>query len=514
MNNTTLIRTAIAGVTVLALGACGADDIASPGEGQIVMLPPVAPPPPPPPTPTPTPTPSGPAATCPSGTADVGTITTANSQTLRNCQLSGTVLGSLRIRNLPGTIYSLSGKVQVGQDRGPDTNAPVGTAGILTIDAGTVLFGASGADFLVVNRGSQLFTDGNARAPVIMTSRNNVIGQSTASSIGEWGGLVVLGRAPIADCADQGATGGTIQCQAPVEGTSGSVYGGASPTDNSGSLRYLEVRFSGFQVDTNNELNGITMAGIGTGTTFEYVSVHNSSDDGIEWFGGTVNAKYLVLTGNDDDNLDQDSGYVGNNQYVIVTQRADGGDHIVEFDSTDKPRDAVPRSDVRLSNFTFLSNRASASILIRGGGDLRAANGVVVNPLDACLDIDDAETVQTAGPDENGPPRFDSVVFNCKTPYTEDTNVTAAQVQSIFTAGTNNNPTFTNTLTSLFVNGPNETAVTPFNTMTLAPYFVTTGYIGAVRDSNDDWWRGWACGLGTGSPSCTAIPAPRTTADS
>ena len=321
---------------------------------------------------------------------------------------------------------------------------------------------------------------------------------------------MILGRAPIADCGDQGAAGGTVQCQAPVEGTSGSLYGGASPNDNSGTFKYLEVRFSGFQVELNNELNGITVAGVGTGTTFDYVSVHNSSDDGIEWFGGTVNASHLVLTGNDDDNLDQDSGYVGNVQYAIVTQRADGGDHIVEFDSTDKPRDNIPRSDVRVSNFTFLSNRASASILIRGGGDLRMANGVVVNPNDACLDIDDAETVQTTGPDENGPPRFDSVVFNCKTPYTEDTNVTAAQVQAAFTAGTNNNPTFTNTLTSIFVNGPNETAVAPFNAMTLAPFFVTTNYIGAVRDSNDNWWRGWACGLGTGSPSCTAIPAAPT----
>ena len=517
MDNKQLMRSAIAGVTFVALTACGADNIATPGEGQIVVLPaptPPPPPPPPPPTPTPTPTPTGPAASCPTGTADVGTIVTGNSQTLRNCQLGGTILGSLRLKNLPGTIYSLSGKVQVGQDRGPDTNAPLAgaTAGILTIDAGTVLFGASGADFLVVNRGSQLFTDGNATAPVVMTSRNNVIGQSGASSIGEWGGLVILGRAPIADCADQGATGGTVQCQSPVEGTSGSVYGGASATDNSGSIRYLEVRFSGFKVDTDNELNGITLAGIGSGTTFEYVSVHNSSDDGIEWFGGTLNSRYIVMTGNDDDNFDQDSGYVGNSQFSIVTQRADGGDHIVEYDSTDKPVDATPRSDSRLANFTFLGQRSS-SILIRGGGDFVGVNGVVVNPNDACLDIDTAATIQPKGAaaDENGPPVFNSVVFSCKTPYTDDTDVTAAQVMAIFTSGTNNNPTFTSTLTNGFINGPNENAVVPFNAMTLAPYFMTTNYIGAVRDSNDTWWRGWACGLNiTGSPSCTSIPAAPT----
>lgn len=164
------------------LSACGADDIASPGDGSIVVVPPpvVAPPPPPPPPPPPT----GPAASCPSGTVDAGTI--ANR---RNCQISGTITGALRLQNLAGTIYSLNGKVQVGQDLGADPNAPTAGAqsGVLTIDAGVTIFGASGADFMVVNRGSQLNVDGSATRPVVMTSRNNVLGTSTASSIGEWG---------------------------------------------------------------------------------------------------------------------------------------------------------------------------------------------------------------------------------------------------------------------------------------------------------------------------------------
>ena len=511
MNNTQLIRSAIAGVSFAALAGCGADNIASPGEGQIVVLPAPAPAPPPPPPATPAPTPQGPAASCPSGTSDSGTITTGSGEVLRNCQLAGVLTGSRRLQNLAGTIYSLSGKVEVGQDLGADPGAPIAgrQRGVLTIDAGVVLFGASGADFLAVNRGSQLNTDGNATAPVIMTSRNNVIGQSTDNSIGEWGGLVILGRAPIADCGDQGAAGGSVQCQAPVEGTAGSVYGGASPNDSSGSIRYLELRFSGFKVADNNELNGITLAGVGSGTIFEYVSVHNSSDDGIEWFGGTVNSRYLVLTGNDDDSIDQDSGYAGNLQFAIVTQRADGGDHIVEYDSNDKPLGALPRSDSRLANFTFLGRRSSA-ILVRGGGDIRLANGLVVNPNNTCLDIDDAPTVQAAdaGADENGPPRFDSVAFQCMSPYTQDTDVTSEQVAAVFTAGTNNNASFTNTLTDVVVNGAAETAVPAFNAMTLAPFFMSTNYIGAVRDANDNWFRGWACGLGaTGSPSCLTIPA-------
>lgn len=517
MSHTKLVRSAIAGVSIIALAGCGADDIASPGEGQIVVVPaPTPPPPPPPPTPTPTPTPTGPAASCPTGTTDVGTITTGGSQTLRNCQLTGSILGTLRLQNLPGTIYSLSGKVEVGRDLGADPNAPLaaGARGVLTIDAGVVLFGASGADFLAVNRGSQLFTDGNAQAPVIMTSRNNVLGQSTDSSIGEWGGLVVLGRAPIGDCGDQGATGGTVQCQAPVEGTSGSLYGGASLNDNSGSFRYLEVRFSGFQVDTNNELNGITLAGVGASTIFEFVSVHNSSDDGIEWFGGTVNTRYLVLTGNDDDDLDMDSGYTGNVQFAIVTKRANGGDSIIEYDSSDKPNNATPRTDAKISNVTGVSARGRNAILLRGGADLVLANSIFVNPTGTCLDIDDDATIQapaTGISDENGPPVFRSVVFACQSPYVNDTSVTGAQVQAIFTGGTNNNPTFTSTLTDVIINGANENAVTAFNVTSLAPFFMAVNYIGAVRDGNDNWYAGWACGVNSKSPSCLTIPARPTT---
>lgn len=484
------------------LSACGADDIASPGDGSIVVVPPpvVAPPPPPPPPPPPT----GPAASCPSGTVDAGTI--ANR---RNCQISGTITGALRLQNLAGTIYSLNGKVQVGQDLGADPNAPTAGAqsGVLTIDAGVTIFGASGADFMVVNRGSQLNVDGSATSPVVMTSRNNVLGTSTASSIGEWGGLVILGRAPIADCADAAATGGTVGCVAPVEGTSGSIYGGASPNDNSGTIRYLQVRYPGFRVDTNNELNGITMAGVGAGTIFENVQVHNSSDDGIEWFGGRVNGRNLVLTGNDDDSLDVDSGFKAALQDIIVLQRTDGGDHIVEADSSGNDT-RLPRTDVRFANFTFIGQTGrNTTLLLRGGGDYSFVNGIMTGSP-RCIDIDGASTVQAANAaqDEDGPPVFNSVFMSCATAFPDDTDVTGAQVQAIFAAGTNNTANGTSTLSGTFINGANENAVSPFAAAGLASYLISRAYIGAVRDSTTNWWSGWACGL-PGQASCLEIPA-------
>ncbi len=196
-----------------------------------------------------------------------------------------------------------------------------------------------------------------------------------------------------------------------------------------------------------------------------------------------------------------------------MTKRSDGGDSIIEFDSSDKPNNATPRTDVRMSNITGVSARGRNTILIRGGGDLVLANSIFVNPTGTCLDIDDAATVQAAGAaaDENGPPVFRSVVFACQSPYVEDTNVTSAQVQAIFTGGTNNNPTFASTLTDVIINDANETAVTPFNATSLAPFFLMANDIGAVRDGNDNWYAGWACGVNSKSSNCTAIPARPTT---
>ena len=508
MNSSKLLRNALlVSVAAVALAACnGADDVASPGEGVIVVPGPGT-------NPNPNPDPGGqpgtgtPAASCPQGTADVGTIGIGGGTTdvRRVCQVSGKIRGALRLQNLAGTIYSLSGKVEVGDDLGANPSAPnAGQAGVLTLDAGVTLFGASGADFMVVNRGSQLIVDGNATKPVVMTSRNNVVGDVNADSIGQWGGLVVLGRAPIADCADAGAVGGTVQCQAPVEGTSGSIYGGASPNDNSGRLQYLQVRYAGFKVDTNNELNGITLGGVGSGTIIDHVQVHNSSDDGIEWFGGTVNQKYLVLTGNDDDSFDVDSGYKGATQFAIVVQRSTGGDKVVEGDSTDKPVDAVPRTDWMISNWTFVSNRADPYIHLRGGMDAAMYNGTMAAPK--CLDIDTAATVQTTGADEKGPPRFASVYFACATPFVDDSDVTAAQIAAIFNGGANTTANGTSTLTNLFINGANENAVPFTSVTTLSAFFTNVDDIGAVRDANDNWWRGWTCGLASNEMSCLTVP--------
>ncbi|MBA4760123.1 hypothetical protein [Sphingosinicella sp.] len=475
--------------SALALVACGADDVASPGEGVIV-------------TPTPT-------ADCPTGTAEVSSVAG-----LRTCQVSGTITGSLVLRKLDGIVYSLSGVVQVGVDVGSDGTAPGGTAGILTIEPGVTVFGSSGADALVVNRGSQIYAEGTAAEPIVFTSRANIEGTSTAESIGQWGGLVILGRAPIGTCSAGGTTPGTAGCQAAVEGVTNAYYGGGLANDNSGRLKYFQIRYSGFALSAGNELNGITLAGVGRGTTFEYVQVHNSSDDGIEWFGGTVNGKHIVLTGNDDDSIDTDNGYTGVNQFVIVTHRATagsaGGDYVWEAGSGDGSVNETVRQDTHFANVTAVAN-GGAAILLRGGGDYQLTNWVLAGAASsACLDIDGAATIQAAGAgtDENGPPVFKSVFFACAAPYIDDANVTGAQIQALFeVAGNNNTAAGTSTLTSVFVNGANESGVTAVNNLaTVNSFFQNVDYIGAVRNAADTWWQGWTCGLGTGT-ACTVNPA-------
>jgi hypothetical protein len=506
-NNLKTLLTALSAIATLS--ACnGADEVASPGEGAFPPPPPpvTAPPPPPPPPPSA----GGPAADCPTGLANVGTLLDRAGATLRVCQFPETITGDLLVPNREGTIYTLTGRTNVGQDQGGNFNAPNPTAarGILTIEGGVRIYGSAGLDYLVVHRGSQINVQGTATAPVIMTSRGSIEGSTTVDSIGQWGGLVILGRAPINNCDGVGIPSGDPTCQAQVEGTN-AFYGGNTPADSSGSIRYLRIQHSGFQVLPNQELNGITLAGVGSGTTFEYVQVHNSSDDGIEWFGGTVNARYLVMTGNDDDSFDTDAGFNGAIQFALIVQRPNGGDRMNEMSALTRE----PVSNPKIANATFVGRAGGGvGLILNQGSNAQYYNTIVTRAAGgagaatACLDIDDSATPATATSTTGG---FNSVFFSCPTAFDDDANGAAA---AAFAAGTNNTTAGTSSLTAAgtgttllpttFVNGPNETAVPAFATLTNASsFFQQVNYIGAVRDANDTWWKGWTCGL-TADTTC------------
>ncbi len=496
--------------TLLLAGACASLG----GCGKSSAGAPSTPTPTPAPTssPTPTPTPAGPATDCPADFVNSGVIAS-----MRNCILPSRIISNLTVPRRAGTVYSFSGRVDVGRDVGSDGLTGGGIAATLTIEPGVVLFGSGGLDFLVVNRGSRIEAVGTVTAPIIFTSRSNLEGLASANSQGQWGGVIILGRAPISDCLG-GVAGGSTHCEQNYEGLTNAQYGGAVADDNSGTLQYIQIRYAGFELAPNQEINGLTLAGVGSATKVDHIQIHNSADDGIEWFGGRVNSRYLVLTGNDDDSLDTDQGYQGFIQFVIAVQRAGGtsGDEIIEADSIDN-EDALPRQWTRLANFTFLqrATRAGSAILLRGGTDYTMVNGVVVTPR-ACIDIDATGNSTTRAADavleDQGPPVIRSTVFSCGAgAYLDDGDVPASAIQMLVeSAAFNNNPALASSLSGLFVDGPNETAVVPFNASTLGSFMVATSYIGAVKDANDSWYRGWTCDsvtadFGSGK-SCLSVP--------
>ena len=309
-----------------------------------------------------------------------------------------------------------------------------------------------------------------------------------------------------------------MDCERQVEGAAQpAIFGGATNDDSSGRLSYVQIRYSGFVLSGDNELQSLTTGGTGTGTQFDHIMSFNSSDDGVEFFGGFVNVKNLIVVGAEDDGLDTDTGVKANMQYVIVAQRDGAGDTIIEADSSNAAVDNTPRQNTQISNATFIHRNSSASqaIRIRGGADYAIVNTVVAAPNSTCLRIDDAETVRpaNAGLDDVGPPVFHSVVLDCADPFRAGSNgVDEAAVTAAFNnGGTNNDSSFTNTLTGLFINGSNESGVTAFDPTGLSSFFDAVNYIGAVRDASDTWYTGWTCNsstasFGSNTGACTSLP--------
>ena len=446
---------------------------------------------------------------CPAGTAATGEIINQR----RVCQLSGTYTTDLQLSGGSSLVYELAGPVFIGEDVGAEGTG--GDPAVLTIDAGVSIIGASGADYLVVSRGSEIRANGTASAPIIMTSRSDFAGtnQSPNDDRGQWGGLVINGRAPINACISGTATGGTADCEKAGEGSSG-LFGGAVSDDSSGSLSYVRVQYAGFRVNADDELNGIAFQGTGSETDVNFIQVHNNADDGIEFFGGTTNAKYIVLTGNADDSFDVTDGWTGMAQFVIVQHAADDGDQGFEMDNNGDDNTALPRSAPTISNYTLVGVRGSTSsdtgMLLREGLAGTFVNGIVVDFEGDCLDVDqDSRAEANAGnlvvastffdctpnasTDDDG---FSEADFIAGTGFPANTN--NVEGSTTLTGGFN----FTTDFSSLgsgftpnsatgFVPGSAENAVTVFDVTTLDPFFTPVTYVGAVENAGDTWYQGW-----------------------
>lgn len=188
----------------------------------------------------------------------------------------------------------------------------------LTIQAGTVIRSSVAASALVITRGAKLIANGTAAEPIVFTSKKAV----NARQRGDWGGIVLLGK------ARYNTNNGVNYIEGISQNINTEFGGGLSPidNDNSGSLRYVRIEYAGYVFSPNNELNGLTMGAVGSGTTIEYVQVSYSNDDSFEWFGGSVNCKYLVAFNGLDDDFDSDNGYKGVCQFGLSVKDPNNAD--------------------------------------------------------------------------------------------------------------------------------------------------------------------------------------------
>ena len=252
------------------------------------------------------------------------------------------------------------------------------TGTTLTIPAGmTIKAEPVGVNaYIAIQQGAQINAVGTATNPIVLTSN------AGSPSSGDWGGLVMCGRAPINSTAD----GSEDTATSEVGGLS---YGGNTPTDNSGNLQYVRIEYAGGAVDGNAELNGLSVYGVGTGTTIDYVQVYEGSDDGFEFFGGTVNASHLVVVNAEDDSIDWTEGFIGTLTDVYV-QHGTSHDKAFECDgyNTDFSNEGGYYSAPNVTNITVVgADDASEAIRLRAGTQGIFTN-VVLNDFDEGFDLD------------------------------------------------------------------------------------------------------------------------------
>jgi hypothetical protein len=257
----------------------------------------------------------------------------------------------------------------------------------LTIQPGTVIFGQqSSLGYLVVDRGAKIIAEGTAAAPIVFTS------EATPGNMapGDWGGLVLMGRA-IANCAD--CIGGA-SCVS--EGGAVGQYCGNDDCDSSGSLRYVRVEYAGVNIATDNELNAFTFNALGCGTNLEFLQAHRGLDDLFEWFGGKVSGHHWIGTGPGDDGFDWQMGFRGSFQFGIIQQYEDNGDKAIEADNNEFDNNAPCRSNPLLSNLTLIGEPtgpiATDGINLRRGTDAHIYNSIVINFKERGLDVEGSAT--------------------------------------------------------------------------------------------------------------------------
>lgn len=413
---------------------------------------------------------------------------------------SNPITTDIRIVDLPndGTHFFPNG-LYIGDGLESDPANIPDNGPTLTIDAGATLAFQDADGFVQIARGSKIIAEGEADAPITFTSDEDINGSvNKDTDRGLWGGVILLGRG-ISNKCDQADL---ANCSLEAEGGAG-LYGGDDNSDDSGVLSHVVVKYAGFEVAVGNELNGITFYSVGDETQIDHIQVHNNVDDGIEFFGGAVNAKYVVLTGNGDDSLDWADGWSGAIQYIYVRHNESLANRGIEGDNNSGNFLAEPFTSPQVANMTIVgsnyttTDRDSEGVLLRRGTQAELYNFVItgLENTGECLELDDQETIDHIA---DGNLIMESSVIACAENFADQ------DAQDFFEGGANNielTEQATVLEDGLYTANPildaagADVAVTPKADLSAVnPFFEDATFIGAVS-ADDDWTAGWAFDL-------------------
>jgi hypothetical protein len=401
---------------------------------------------------------------------------------------------------------------------------------VLNIEEGTVIKGKAipttgdNASALIISQGGKIFAEGTATEPIIFTAEADDVNDPddlTYSDRGLWGGVIILGKASV------NTTSGTGQIEGiPSTEPRGLYGGGANPEDDddSGIFRYVSIRHGGAEIGAGNEINGLTMGGVGRGTTIEFVEVFANVDDSFEWFGGTVNSRYLVSAFPGDDSFDYDEGWTANNQFwFAIHDPFDGGGRIGEHDGGTVPEDGLPYAIPVIYNATYIGPGESATpqgdgaeaLIFRdnAGGkyfnsiitEYNGANGGrIVTIEDLASGVDSRERLEQGDLVLNN-----NIWWLFGAGSAIEDLIPQDFVRTYFTDPSNNNQITNPQINSISREhdgnlDPRPNPSGPAGSGAIAPtdpYFVTTTYYGAFDPNAPLWINGWTALSQTGVTS-------------
>lgn len=387
------------------------------------------------------------ATACNNNTDNNPDDTTLKGEIPTGTTLTGNITANATLTS--GSSYKLSGGLHVK------------AGNTLTIEPGVTIVAVDddAPDYILIEQGAKIDAQGTASNPIVMTSE--------LKKSGAWGGIHICGRAH------------TNAGEGVLSEIGNAPYGGSDDSDNSGTLRYIRLEYTGFALDEEHEANGISFYGVGNGTTVEYVQAYKGSDDGFEFFGGSVNVKHMVVTDCTDDSFDWTEGWNGRGQFLVAYQSGEEEcDCLMECDNNGNNFDATPVAHPILSNLTLVGDNSANNtrgIRLRAGTQAEIYNSIITGKA-KCITL---ETEQTEQALLSGTSKLQYIAMSSD--LNSENGIYTAEM---FAAATGNSTDYVNALANDYV-GTISGGVTPDD-----PFFTRVDYKGAVSAS-DDWTSGW-----------------------